>query len=44
MPKTPQVGEAAPDFELPGTDGDFSLADHRGQRVALVFYPGDNTP
>ncbi len=44
MAKTPQVGEAAPDFELPGTDGTFRLAEHRGERVVLLFYPGDNTP
>ena len=44
MAKTPQVGEAAPDFELPGTDGPFRLSEHRGERVVLLFYPGDNTP
>jgi len=44
MAKTPQVGEAAPDFELGGTDGPFKLSDHRGERVVLLFYPGDNTP
>jgi peroxiredoxin Q/BCP len=43
MAKTPQVGEQAPDFELPGTDGSFRLSDHRGERVVLLFYPGDNT-
>ena len=43
MSKTPQVGEPAPDFELPGTDGPFRLSDHRGERVVLLFYPGDNT-
>ncbi len=43
MAKTPQVGEPAPDFELPGTDGPFKLSDHRGERVVLLFYPGDNT-
>jgi peroxiredoxin Q/BCP len=43
MAKTPQVGEAAPDFELPGTDGPFKLSEHRGERVVLLFYPGDNT-
>ena len=43
MAKTPQVGEEAPDFELPGTDGPFKLSDHRGERVVLLFYPGDNT-
>jgi len=41
--KTPQVGEQAPDFELPGTDGAFRLSEHRGERVVLLFYPGDNT-
>jgi peroxiredoxin Q/BCP len=44
MAKTPQVGEQAPDFELPGTAGPFKLAEHRGERVVLLFYPGDNTP
>jgi thioredoxin-dependent peroxiredoxin len=44
MAKTPQVGEEAPDFELSGTDGPFRLSDHRGERVVLLFYPGDNTP
>ncbi|MHB1468194.1 MAG: peroxiredoxin [Solirubrobacteraceae bacterium] len=44
MAKTPQVGEPAPDFELPGTDGAFKLSQHRGQRVVLLFYPGDDTP
>ena len=43
MAKTPQVGEQAPDFELPGTDGTFKLSDHRGERVVLLFYPGDRT-
>jgi peroxiredoxin Q/BCP len=44
MAKTPQVGEQAPDFELHGTDGPFRLSEHRGERVVLLFYPGDNTP
>jgi peroxiredoxin Q/BCP len=44
MAKSPRVGEPAPDFELPGTDGPFRLSAHRGQRVVLLFYPGDNTP
>jgi len=42
--KTPQVGEQAPDFELEGTSGPFKLSDHRGERLVLLFYPGDNTP
>jgi thioredoxin-dependent peroxiredoxin len=40
----PQVGEIAPDFELEGTEGRFRLSDHRGERVVLLFYPGDFTP
>lgn len=40
----PKVGDPAPDFELDGTDGPFKLSDHRGERVVLLFYPGDNTP
>ena len=40
----PQVGDIAPDFELEGTDGTFRLSDHRGERVVLLFYPGDFTP
>src|ERR1700679_1575307 len=44
MAKTPQVGEQAPDFELAGTAGSFRLSEHRGERVVLLFYPGDNTP
>ncbi len=43
MAKTPRVGEPAPDFELEGTDGRFRLSEHRGERVVLLFYPGDNT-
>jgi peroxiredoxin Q/BCP len=37
------VGEPAPDFELEGTDGLFRLSEHRGERVVLLFYPGDET-
>src|SRR3954471_9579080 len=40
----PRVGEIAPDFELQGTDERFRLSDHRGQKVILLFYPGDFTP
>ena len=43
MPKHPDVGEPAPDFELDGTDGTFRLSEHLGERVVLLFYPGDNT-
>ncbi|HSL56438.1 MAG TPA: peroxiredoxin [Acidimicrobiales bacterium] len=44
------VGDRAPDFRIPGTDGtddgtrDYALADYAGQPVVLVFYPADNTP
>jgi peroxiredoxin Q/BCP len=46
----PRVGEQAPDFTLPGTDGtesgrrDYTLSAYKGTPVVLVFYPGDNTP
>jgi peroxiredoxin Q/BCP len=43
MAKKPAVGEQAPDFELAGTEGNFRLSEHRGERVVLLFYPGDNT-
>jgi peroxiredoxin len=40
------VGERAPDFELPASDGKTyrlkSVLEQ--QHVALVFYPGNNTP
>jgi peroxiredoxin Q/BCP len=39
-----KVGELAPDFELDGTSGRFKLSEHRGERVLLLFYPGDFTP
>jgi thioredoxin-dependent peroxiredoxin len=42
MAKDPHPGEVAPDFELTGTHGPFRLSEHRGERVVLLFYPGDN--
>lgn len=40
-----KVGETAPDFTLKdGNGNDWSLAEHRGGVVVLLFYPGDNTP
>ena len=43
MAGKPEVGDPAPDFELDGTAGRFKLSDHLGERVVLLFYPGDNT-
>ncbi|MCT0223594.1 thioredoxin-dependent thiol peroxidase [Synechococcus sp. CS-1328] len=40
-----QIGDPAPDFTLPDQDGNsVSLADFRGQRVVIYFYPKDDTP
>lgn len=44
------VGDTAPDFTLPATDGtpeghhDVTLSSFRGRPVVLVFYPGDDSP
>lgn len=39
-----EIGTPAPDFTLPDQNGDLhSLADYRGQKVVLYFYPRDNT-
>jgi thioredoxin-dependent peroxiredoxin len=38
------VGDPAPEFELPGTGGkSYRLADYRGRNLILAFYPGDET-
>jgi peroxiredoxin Q/BCP len=38
------VGDTAPDFELPGTGGKtYRLSDYRGRKLVLAFYPGDFT-
>ena len=44
MSRSPAVGEQAPDFTLEGTSGPFTLSKHRGEKVVLLFYPGDDTP
>lgn len=42
---TATQGQPAPTFELPDQDeAPWSLEAHRGQRLLLVFYPGDGTP
>lgn len=41
----PNVGDVAPDFELPDQDGQLhSLEDYRDAWVVLYFYPKDETP
>jgi peroxiredoxin len=40
-----EAGATAPEFTLPDQDGkQVSLADFRGRRVLLVFYPADFSP
>ncbi len=43
-----QIGQPAPDFELPTVTGEekgtFKLSDAKGKHVVLVFYPLDFTP
>jgi len=40
-----RAGQPAPDFALVGDGGEtHRLADYRGRRVILYFYPRDNTP
>src|SRR5689334_8288930 len=39
------LGDTAPDFTLPDADGKpVSLADYRGRRVVVYFYPAAGTP
>ncbi|HEV2363567.1 MAG TPA: peroxiredoxin [Caulobacteraceae bacterium] len=40
---TLSVGDKAPDFDLPGDSGPVRLSDLRGRKVALYFYPKDDT-
>jgi len=50
--KTPEIGQIAPDFTLPGiqltgsgvSQSEYTLSQQRGQPLVLAFYPGDNTP
>lgn len=39
------VGQAAPKFSLPDQNGNIhSLRDYKGKKLAVFFYPKDNTP
>lgn len=39
------IGDTAPDFILKdGKGNDWTLSDHHGKVVVLLFYPGDDTP
>lgn len=41
----PRVGDNAPEFRLPSTEGkDLSLKDFKDKNVVLFFYPKDDTP
>lgn len=41
----PAVGDMAPDFTLPDQDGNpVTLSSFHGRKVALYFYPKDDTP
>jgi thioredoxin-dependent peroxiredoxin len=43
--KVLSVGDTAPDFTLPSTEGkEISLKDFIGKKVVLYFYPKDMTP
>lgn len=40
-----EVNDQAPDFSLQDEQGNtFTLSSRQGERLLLVFYPGDNTP
>jgi peroxiredoxin len=40
-----KIGHDAPKFSLTDGDGNaWTLSDHKGKPVVLLFYPGDNTP
>ena len=42
---TLQIGDSAPDFNLPNQDGELvTLESFRGQRLVIYFYPKDDTP
>jgi len=37
------AGDAAPDFDMPGDDGQITLSALKGKTVVLYFYPKDDT-
>ena len=40
-----EINDKAPGFSLSDDGGNtFRLSDHAGEKILLVFYPGDNTP
>ena len=40
-----KLNDPAPDFTLQDDQGNaFTLSEQRGEKILLVFYPGDNTP
>ena len=42
---TLNIGDPAPDFELPADGGGrVALSDYRGRKLVLYFYPRDDTP
>ena len=42
---TMMIGQEAPDFTLPASDGtQVKLSDYRGNKVIIYFYPKDSTP
>lgn len=41
----PEIGDAAPDFDLTSDDGkQIALKDLKGRQIVLYFYPKDDTP
>jgi peroxiredoxin Q/BCP len=38
-----EIGDAAPDFRMPGDAGEIALADLKSKAVVLYFYPKDDT-
>jgi peroxiredoxin Q/BCP len=42
---TLNIGDQAPDFEIPDQDGiAHKLSDYRGRKLVIYFYPKDDTP